>query len=162
MSIDSYPLEQPQPDYMIVTSTTRPTNPYKGLHIWETDTERLMYWQGTNWVQVVNFKMHGVGAGLAGPALPPVDTGSIPFKLQCGTAVLASSAGGDSTIVLPVAFPNGLIYASALQGDNTHAGATWTTHSYSVTQFLIRMYTSSGSVWANSGNFRVNWLAIGW
>lgn len=164
MSIDSYPLEQPQPDYMIVTSSTRPTNPYEGLHIYETDTDRMMFWNGGNWVQLVNFRLMGVGSSLAGGAAPPVDTGSVPFRLQCGTAVGATDGAGDITLAWPVAFPAGVISVIVVQGDNTHAGATYIPYagSISVSGCKVRVYTSSGSVWANSGNMRINWIAIGW
>lgn len=144
-----------------VTSATRPASPFDMQVIAETDTDLLKFWNGSSWVTQTNFKIHNYGAALVGTA-PAVDTGSVPFKLQCGTAVLSSSAGGDSTVTFPTAFPAGLLYAAVIQGDNTHGGATWCCHSYSASSFVIRMYTASGTVWANSGNFRVNWIAIGW
>lgn len=34
---------------VIVTSTTRPTNPVEGLMIYETDTDKIYTWDGTSW-----------------------------------------------------------------------------------------------------------------
>lgn len=33
----------------VVTSTTRPTTPYEGQAIWETDTDEMFVWNGTAW-----------------------------------------------------------------------------------------------------------------
>lgn len=35
----------------VCTSTTRPTSPVDGQFIYETDTDRLLVWNGTNWTQ---------------------------------------------------------------------------------------------------------------
>lgn len=34
----------------VVTSTTRPSSPYEGMLIYETDTDRLFFWDGSSWV----------------------------------------------------------------------------------------------------------------
>jgi hypothetical protein len=34
----------------VVTSTTRPTAPYEGQMIYETDTGKTLFWDGSNWV----------------------------------------------------------------------------------------------------------------
>lgn len=41
-------------NYTICTSTTRPVTPYTGQFIYETDTKRLMVYNGTTWLQVAN------------------------------------------------------------------------------------------------------------
>jgi hypothetical protein len=33
----------------VCTSTTRPTAPYEGQHIYETDTDKVLVWNGTAW-----------------------------------------------------------------------------------------------------------------
>lgn len=34
----------------VCTSTTRPSSPYEGMLIYETDTDRLFFWDGSSWV----------------------------------------------------------------------------------------------------------------
>lgn len=36
----------------VCTSTTRPTNPYEGFMIYETDTDKTLFWNGSAWVNV--------------------------------------------------------------------------------------------------------------
>ena len=38
----------------VCTSTTRPTAPYEGQHIYETDTDLVYLWNGTAWVETVS------------------------------------------------------------------------------------------------------------
>jgi hypothetical protein len=34
----------------VCTSTTRPASPYEGQVIYETDTDRILFWDGTTWI----------------------------------------------------------------------------------------------------------------
>ena len=45
----------------ICTSTTRPTAPYEGQAIFETDTDRVLYWSGTAWYPAWNTAWGKVG-----------------------------------------------------------------------------------------------------
>jgi hypothetical protein len=38
----------------VCTSTTRPTAPYEGQHIYETDTDIVYLWSGSAWVETVS------------------------------------------------------------------------------------------------------------
>lgn len=38
----------------VCTSTTRPTNPYEGFMIYETDTDLVYLWSGSAWVETVS------------------------------------------------------------------------------------------------------------
>ena len=38
----------------VCTSTTRPTAPYEGQHIYETDTDLVYLWNGSAWVETVS------------------------------------------------------------------------------------------------------------
>ena len=38
----------------VCTSTNRPTTPYEGQHIYETDTDLVYLWNGTAWVEIVS------------------------------------------------------------------------------------------------------------
>jgi hypothetical protein len=37
----------------VCTSTTRPTTPYEGQYIYETDTDKTRFWNGSTWVEIV-------------------------------------------------------------------------------------------------------------
>ena len=148
---------------IICKSSTRPATPYEGMRIWERDTGQRMFWNGSNWVNENNFRMHAVGSTLYGGSAPAIDTGDRPFRWQGGTLVNATNASGDvGPINFPVAFPTGIICVGVQQGDVTHPGASFITHSAGNVQWYYRMYQASGAAWANSGNHRVNWWAVGW
>ena len=38
----------------VCTSTTRPTAPYEGQHIYETDTDIMLVWSGSAWVEIAS------------------------------------------------------------------------------------------------------------
>lgn len=38
----------------VVTSTTRPSSPYEGMIIYETDTNRVLIWDNTAWVMIAD------------------------------------------------------------------------------------------------------------
>jgi len=162
MSIDSYPLEQPQPDYLIVTSLTRPVNADKGQLIYESDTDRILWWDGTAWRLLPGIKIGSWPNYLIGPAAPNPETAKV--FAQGGSYVLATNASGDIKVNYTVPFPNGLLTFMCWQGDNTHGGATYVPYlgGAALSYHNVRVYTSSGSVWANSGNMRVGWFALGW
>lgn len=161
MSIDSYPGEPLYPDYMIVTSTTRPTFPTEGQVIYETDTNAVRFWDGSGWRLLPGVKIGASWPSLVGSSAT-VDTPGI--FMQGASYVVSTNASGDFTITYPVAFPNGLLSFMCWQGDNTHAGATYVPYlgGAALAYHNVRLYTSSGTVWANSGNMRVNWMALGW
>lgn len=147
----------------VVTSTTRPASPYLDQVIEETDTGLQKKWNGSNWVTQANFKMFNVGSALTGSP-PAIDTGSIPFKMQCGTIVRVTNAGGGTgPISYPTPFPNGVLCVMAINGD---AGATdlvvCAMYNMNVNDFeIIAMNLSTHGRYANA-TLRFNWIAIGW
>lgn len=44
----------------ILTSTTRPTNPYEGQTIYETDTDSVSFWEGAVWRGIIGVQPAGV------------------------------------------------------------------------------------------------------
>jgi hypothetical protein len=161
MSIDAFPLEPSQPDYMLVTSTTRPSSPAKGQLIYESDTDLIRWWDGAAWRTLPGVKITSWPNHLVGAAVNP-ETSKV--FMQGGTHVVQTNASGDVTLTYPTAFPNGLLSFMCWQGDNTHAGATYETYlgGAALSYQKVRVYNSSGGEWANSGFMRVNWIAIGW
>ena len=38
----------------VCTSTTRPASPFEGQHIYETDTDKTFFWNGSSWIHYVS------------------------------------------------------------------------------------------------------------
>lgn len=146
---------------VICTTATRPSAPYEGLTIYDRTTGRTHWWNGSNWILEDNLRMLGAGS-VVGGAVPAIDTGSVPFKVQMGTFVGATDASGYVTFNFPVAFPNGVCSVLVMQGDQTHAGATFCITTTTVSSVTYRMFTTTGASWNSSGNHRISWIAIGW
>lgn len=51
MSIDGYPPKSFD-NFVVVTSGTRPSLPWEGMEIYETDTKRIYIWNGSAWVRI--------------------------------------------------------------------------------------------------------------
>jgi hypothetical protein len=43
----------------VCTSSTRPSSPYEGQYIYETDTDKTLFWNGSAWVQSATFDASG-------------------------------------------------------------------------------------------------------
>jgi hypothetical protein len=145
---------------LVATSSSRPASPTNGVEIYETDTGLMKYWNGSNWITETNMKMFNVGATLAGTA-PAIDTGSIPFKIQCATVVATTDASGVVTVTFPSAFPNGLVSFVVCQGGNTISDAIVGTSGGSASGITLNVYHGNGTV-VNGGLMRFNYIAIGW
>lgn len=48
----------------VCTSTTRPSSPYDGMVIYETDTDRTLVWNGSGWVYLSTSSVNPVGMEL--------------------------------------------------------------------------------------------------
>ena len=74
----------------VCTSTTRPTAPYEGQHIYETDTDIEYVWSGTAWV--VNYVSAASPAFTGTPTAPTATAGT--NTTQLATTEFANAAGG--------------------------------------------------------------------
>ena len=74
----------------VCTSTTRPTAPYEGQHIYETDTDIEYVWSGTAWV--VNYVSANSPAFTGTPTAPTASAGT--NTTQLATTAFANTAGG--------------------------------------------------------------------
>jgi hypothetical protein len=81
---------------MQATSTTRPTSPWEGQHIYETDTDRILFWNGAAWVYQVGF------AG----ACAVSRTTSFTVANGADTVVSWSSANYDNNSMFSAGTPN--------------------------------------------------------
>lgn len=67
--------------FVICTSLTRPASPTQWLHIFETDTGRQFYWNGTHWVWIAGN--------------PP------SFQIERQTPLSLVTSGTEQTVTLP-------------------------------------------------------------
>ena len=74
----------------VCTSTTRPTAPYEGQHIYETDTDIEYVWNGSAWV--VNYVSAASPAFTGTPSAPTATAGT--NTTQLATTAFANTAGG--------------------------------------------------------------------
>jgi hypothetical protein len=79
-----------------VTSSTRPSAPWEGQHIYETDTDRILFWNGAAWVYQVGF------AG----ACAVSRTTSFTVANAADTVVSWSSANYDNNSMFSAGTPN--------------------------------------------------------
>ena len=86
----------------VCTSTTRPTNPYEGFHIYETDTDIEYVWNGSAWV--VNYVSAASPAFTGTPTAPTATAGTNTTQLATTAFVTAgiNTIGATSTTYTPV------------------------------------------------------------
>ena len=79
----------------VCTSSTRPTTPYVGQFIFETDTLLSKYWSGSAWVNFVN----GVSSLTAGTGVTVSSaTGAVTASIGQSVATSASPTFGNLTV----------------------------------------------------------------
>ncbi len=124
---DRWSLSQISSDAPVIcTAATRPTNPYNGMLIWETDTGRLLMYKGTAWKLVIP-ELEGLA-----PTSPQVGPSA------GGSLVLGTLTMSKSYIGLPVnifATGNGWVLDTISTGPvdhwvelqiSTDGGTNWT------------------------------------
>ena len=129
----------------VCTSTTRPTAPYEGQMIYETDTDKTLFWNGSAWVNINSASPVFTGTPTAPTAAVGTDTTQLAttaFANQAGGLVLLSrttiTSGGTFTNAFSSTYDHYKIIADVVcstnaqgiyfrgQGStgNTHAGNT--------------------------------------
>ena len=83
----------------VCTSTTRPTAPYEGQHIYETDTDKVLVWNGSAWKQIPT-------AATAGTVLQTIYGSSTTQVPNAGTAYVDA---GISATITPQATTNKIL-----------------------------------------------------
>jgi hypothetical protein len=93
--------------HQVVTGITLPAAPIDGQVVYETDTKKIMNWNGSSWVEVMKSGLTPAGGGLTGtypnPTVAVVPSGALP----AGSVVQAQRYGWGNV--------------------TTMSGATWTT-----------------------------------
>lgn len=86
------------------------------------------------------------------------------FYIQGGSEVIPAEVNGYGHIWLPKPFPNGLLTAVVVNGDNNATGRGWEASLGSGPSrndiLYVNLSNGSGTGWKN--NWRCNWIAIGW
>lgn len=99
----------------VCLSNTRPPTPYVGQTIFETDTQRMMYWNGTGWV-ILDEPIQDYVPTLTN--IVPGTGGSVVGKYQrgegyCSTSIVivlgtsGFSVSGSLTVGIPFAYASG-------------------------------------------------------
>ncbi len=144
----------------VCTSATRPTVAlYEGLDIYETDTDRVLTYDGTNWV-VVGVRWDSVDSAV-GTTPTATQKRELPLIIQSGSKVVTTSALGGNSITFPFAFPNGVLSIVVAQGDGTAGAAEMVAvEAPTLSGFTSRFYDHDGAVSASVAR-RLNWIATG-
>ena len=171
----------------VVTSTTRPTGAsrYIGQHIYETDTDRRLYFDGTGWVilsepaQTWAVTSGGITGGSISTTGSTYERSNGRCRIEGRLTFGASPSGlADPTITLPFAVgflaSRQLTFAmydnAGVQYPGTHAGAVAggsVVPLYSIDASVARAANAaittsspfsvgSGDVWELTGEFRMN------
>jgi hypothetical protein len=136
----------------VCTSTTRPTAPYEGQTIYETDTDKVLIYNGSAWYPNWNSAWGVVGVSTA--------TATTSFSAGTALTVLSNSptivAGRRYLITGRIGIqitgaataPNALFVSETTLGSKTLAYET-----QAVSQFFCKMF--SGQLYATASDFGV-------
>jgi hypothetical protein len=100
----------------VCTSTTRPTAPYEGQHIYETDTDIEYVWNGSAWV--VNYVSANSPAFTGTPTAPTASAGTDTTQLATTAFVV-----GQASAVTPTAIGAGAVGTSITSDTPATGGA---------------------------------------
>ena len=136
----------------VCTSTTRPTAPYEGQHIYETDTDIEYVWNGSAWV--VNYVSAASPAFTGTPTAPTATAGT--NTTQLATTAFANTAGG-------LVYISSGTFTNVATADITGFSSTYDTYkldlSYNtagtVTALLAQLY--SGATVRNTSYYGGMW-----
>lgn len=130
-------------------------------HLWyDTTLNAYLRYDGATWVQIWPQVLTGSGA-LVGTA-PTVAT---PLIEKTGvTGLVATNASGDTSIVYPAVFPNGVLSAQLTRFDYSVLGATFEilAASQTVSQLNFRVFSSAGAALVSTPNLKYVYRVIGW
>lgn len=103
--------------------------------------------------QLSAIKLSGVGGSYTSAPSAPGINGA--FLMQAGTDVV-TFASNSAVVTLATPFPNGILMAVAVQGDNSAGTGVGFNVATTSTKAGIALNCAS------NGIIRVNWIAIGW
>ena len=118
----------------VCTSSTRPTAPYEGQHIYETDTDLTYIWGGSAWQQVSG----GTAVGNSGLVYITTKTFSATSTLTCSN-VFSSTYDNYFAIVALSPCPAGSIVRTTMLSGTTSNAADYVSY-------------ESGNTWAGGSD----------
>lgn len=128
----------------VCTSTTRPASPFEGQAIFETDTDRMLIWNGTTWVM---------------PNKPTIN----PDGLELITAVTCSSGGTASNGVVTVGSAvSSVVINNAFSSTYENYQVVISSIDLSIADYsiVLKLNNSSGSTY-NSGSLSIPYFQSG-
>jgi hypothetical protein len=150
----------------VCTSTTRPTAPYEGQYIYETDTDKTLFWNGSLWREIVLTTIGGAwqnGMSTVNPAdvsngwfrygaLPEVtmETGTSVFVTY--SLVCSANANGKTVQIAP-----SVSGATTFNGRN----GNWTASAYFNGGVASSSYGRQITVNAGTNEFYLELIADG-
>lgn len=153
----------------VCTSTTRPSNPYEGQFIYETNTDALLVYNGTAWVvpsgptgnptlnnqfankSYVDTSVSNLQTSVDGSVTTlntaisnrPTINGASNVKIVCLTSVVMANENGDGTVNFPSGSFTSCINVVACSGHTTATAipiSTISLYGFSNTGFTFRAY----------------------
>ena len=131
----------------VCTSTTRPTNPFNGQVIYETDSKQTLVWQGSAWVMLTDADTP--------PGLQLVKTQTVGSGVASVTVTDAFSSEWDNYIISG----NGIEFNTANDSISLQmrtGGTTATTNYY----FVLGYWTYAGAANLAASNNGSSWNNI--
>lgn len=134
----------------VCTSTTRPTAPYNGQVIYETDSKQTLVWQGSAWVMLTDadtppglvlISSTTVGSAVASVTINDVFSSTCDNYRIIFSGGTANSGGGDYSIKLRVSGSTGNTYKT--QASYGQYGATNATSYILTTSYFYVGYTNT-------------------
>lgn len=116
---------------------------------------------GTSWERAARAELFSTPGSVLYGSVPPAGT---PILRQAGMAAVNTNASGDTTLLLPRAFPNGLISARLDRCDFRNYGPTAhvLNNSQGADRVNFRVYAQNGTVVANASAVPYVYEVIGW
>jgi len=118
----------------VCTSSTRPTAPYEGQQIYETDTDKTLFWNGSAWVNINSVSPVFTGT----PTAPTASAGTNTTQIATTAFVTAANAvysGQPLKIYSAQSALTQKIYAAT--GDTFNNIATYTTNPLATSYLLF-------------------------
>jgi hypothetical protein len=150
---------------------TPPAGKYAGMAVARTDLPGVPIqtrdasgnWSLLNGLPILASSPHvGSGSGL----LANLQGGTARAFIQTGSQTITPDSNGYFSITLPVAYPNGLLSAWAISGDNNVSSGSSLLFSLgsaspTTSQLNFRVWSTSANAPATT-LLRIDWAAIGW
>lgn len=142
----------------VCTSTTRPTTPYTGMLIYETDTGYLRVWDGSAWDYLSQKQDDTVGLGPVG-GLVLVNSVAVGSGVSSVTLNNAFNANFDSYRVI---YSGGTMTSSS--GDSQIAGrlGSATSGYYEIINYVLRASNTTNRAAGNENTTQIDWIGGGW